>query len=115
MSNNRDSVMSQVRLIQLQVFAAIEEANAGVAPERRVTPKSALTVVKRSLNSTRNLPFEVREFHAMRELSAFISLVQKNNFSDTFTNHTDLLTSAHPSSTRTHGLSASALSKARLR
>jgi hypothetical protein len=107
--------MSQVRLIQLQVFAAIEEANAGVAPERRVTPKSALTVVKRSLNSTRNLPFEVREFHAMRELSAFISLVQKNNFSDTFTNHTDLLTSAHPSSTRTHGLSASALSKARLR
>ena len=115
MSNNRDSVMSQVRLIQLQVFAAIEEANAGVAPERRVTPKSALTVVKRSLNSTRNLPFEVREFHAMRELSAFISLVQKNNFSDTFTNHTDLLTSAHPSSTRTHGLSASALSKAQLR
>jgi hypothetical protein len=107
--------MSQVRLIQLQVFAAIEEANAGVAPERRVTPKSALTVVKRSLNSTRDLPFEVREFHAMRELSAFISLVQRNNFSDTFTNHTDLLTSAHPSSTRTHGLSASALSKARLR
>ena len=115
MSNNRDSVMSQVRLIQLQVFAAIEEANAGVAPERRVTPKSALTVVKRSLNSTRDLPFEVREFHAMRELSAFISLVQKNNLSDTFTNHTDLLTSAHPSSTRTHGLSASALSKAQLR
>ena len=115
MSNNKDSVMHQVQLIQAQVFAAIEEANAGVPSERRVTPGSALTAVKRSLNATRHLPFEVREFQAMRELSSFINLVQKNTFSDTFTNHTDLLPIAHPASTRVHGLTASALVEARLR
>jgi len=107
--------MHQVQLIQAQVFAAIEEANAGVPSERRVTPGSALTAVKRSLNATRHLPFEVREFQAMRELSSFINLVQKNTFSDTFTNHTDLLPIAHPASTRIHGLTASALVEARLR
>ena len=115
MSNNKDSVLHQVRLIQAQVFAAIEEANAGVPTERRVTPGSALTAVKRSLSATRNLPFEVREFQAMRELSAFINLVQKNTFSDTFANHTDLLPISHPASTRVHGLTASALVEARLR
>jgi hypothetical protein len=107
--------MNQVQLIQAQVFAAIEEANAGVPSEHRVTPGSALTAVKRSLNATRHLPFEVREFQAMRELSAFINLAQKNAFSDTFANHTDLLPVAHPASTRVHGLTASALVEARMR
>lgn len=115
MSNNKDSVLHQVRLIQAQVFAAIEEANAGVPTERRVTPGSALTAVKRSLSATRHLPFEVREFQAMRELSAFINLAQKNAFSDTFANHTDLLPVAHPASTRVHGLTASALVEAHMR
>ena len=115
MSTNNDSVMHQAKLVQAQVFQAIEEANAYTPAERRITPKAALTVVQRSFESTRGQAFEVREFHAMRELSAYINLAQKNKKSDTYANHTDLLPAAHPSSTRMHVMTASGLAKARTR
>jgi hypothetical protein len=98
-----------------QFLDIAEEANLSISKHRHVTPGAALTVVKRSFAAHKNSPLEVQEFHAMRELSAFIALMQANKVSSVYTNHTDLLPISHPASTRLHALTASALTKARLR
>lgn len=107
--------MSNKELLREQVLEAVEEANLSASTNRHVTPGAALTVVERSFSAHQNVPFEVQEFHAMRELSAFIVLMQANKVSDTYANHTDLLPVSHPASTRIHAMTASGLIKARLR
>jgi len=112
--NNKNSVENQIALIRSQVHSLIHQENAGVPAERMVTVKSAFSVVKRSLNETRDLPFEVREYRALRELSAFITLAQKNKSITAFPKHTDLLPVSHPASTARHAMTASALNYARM-
>lgn len=112
--NNKKSVDRQIDLIRSQVFSTIHQENANLPAERMVTVKSAFSVVKRSLNETRNLPFETREYLALRELSAFITLSQLNKSNTAFPKHTDLLPVSHPASTARHAMTASALNYARM-
>ena len=112
--NNTNSVKHQVALLQVQARSIIDEANASMLAERQVHLKSALAVVKRSLNSTRSLAFEVREFHALRELSSFITLAQKNKSLNAQPKNTDLLPVGHPASTASHAMTASALRNAQI-
>ena len=114
MSSSNNSVKRQVALLRAQVFSAVNEANSSISPERQVTYKSALTVIKRSLDASRNKPFEVREFHAMRELSAFITLSQKNKSLSQIPRNTDLLPVGHPASTTNHAMTASAFVNAQI-
>ena len=112
--NNKNSVDNQIALIRSQVHSLIYQENANVPAERMVTVRSAFSVVKRSLNETRDLPFEVREYRALRELSAFITLAQQNKSITAFPKHTDLLPVSHPASTARHAMTASALNYARM-
>jgi DNA polymerase III epsilon subunit-like protein len=112
--NNKNSVDNQIALIRSQVHSLIHQENANVPAERMVTVRSAFSVVKRSLNETRDLPFEVREYRALRELSAFITLAQQNKSITAFPKHTDLLPVSHPASTARHAMTASALNYARM-
>lgn len=112
--NNKKSVDRQIDLIRSQVFSTLHQENANLPAERMVTVKSAFSVVKRSLNETRNLPFETREYLALRELSAFITLSQLNKSNTAFPKHTDLLPVSHPASTARHAMTASALNYARM-
>lgn len=111
---NKKSVDRQIDLIRSQVFSTLHQENANLPAERMVTVKSAFSVVKRSLNETRSLPFETREYLALRELSAFITLSQLNKSVTTFPKHTDLLPVSHPASTARHAMTASALNYARM-
>lgn len=111
--NAKNSVELQVALIRAQVFATLEEANSLVPVERRVPKKSALKVVKRSLESTRGLAFEVREFTALRDLDSFLSLAHYNKSKSVFSKNTDLLPVSHPASTARHSMTASGLMHAR--
>jgi DNA polymerase III epsilon subunit-like protein len=112
--NNKNSVDNQIALIRSQVHSLIHQENANVPAERMVTVRSAFSVVKRSLNETRDLPFEVREYRALRELSAFITLAQQNKSITAFPKHTDLLPVSHPASTARHAMTASAFNYARM-
>ena len=112
--NNKKSVDRQIDLIRSQVFSTLHQENANLPAERMVTVKSAFSVVKRSLNETRNLPFETREYIALRELSAFITLSQLNKSNTAYPKHTDLLPVSHPASTARHAMTASALNYARM-
>jgi DNA polymerase III epsilon subunit-like protein/8-oxo-dGTP pyrophosphatase MutT (NUDIX family) len=112
--NNTNSVKHQVALLRVQARSIIDEANASMPAERQVHLKSALAVVKRSLNTTRSLAFEVREFQALRELSSFITLAQKNKSLNAQPKNTDLLPVGHPASTASHAMTASALRDAQI-
>lgn len=112
--NNKNSVDRQVALMRSEIFSMIYQENANLPAERMVTVRSAFSVVKRSLNETRNLPFETREYIALRELSAFITLSQLNKSNTAFPKHTDLLPVSHPASTARHAMTASALNYARM-
>ena len=93
----------------------VEAANLSITPTRRVTKKAAFTVVLRSLEKTRNLPFSLRQHMALKELSTYINLAQSNKSNSLTLSHTDLLPVAHPRSTRNHSMTASALREARVR
>ncbi len=96
-------------------LSMIEEANQNAIRSRKVTRKAAFIVIQRSLQSTKNLPFSMREHMAVKELSQFINLFKHNkDISLTFA-HTDLLPTSHPRSTRNHTMTASALQGARAR
>ena len=112
--NNKNSVKNQVALLRVQVRSIIDEANASMPAERQVHLKSALAVIKRSLDTTRSLAFEVREFQALRELSSFITLAQKNKSLNAQPKNTDLLPVGHPASTASHAMTASALRNAQI-
>jgi len=97
------------------VLSLLEQVNQNAQASRRITKKSAFTVVLRSLQSTRNLPFSLREHMALKELSQYINLAQSNKVNSLTLSHTDLLPVSHPRSTRDHSLTASALREARNR
>ena len=97
------------------VVDILEEVNQNTSVSRRVTKRSAFTVVLRSLQKTKNLPFSLREHMALKELSSYITLAQSNKNSSLTLSNTDLLPTSHPRSTREHSLTASAVRNARSR
>lgn len=96
-------------------FSIVDEANLNTASPRKVTKKAAFTVVLRSLQSTRDLPFSLREHMALKELSLYIALAQSDKSNSLTLSNTDLLPVSHPRSTREHSMTASALTEARAR
>ena len=78
-----------------KVLALVQESNANVREERRVTPRAALTVMDRALASLSSLSVESREAGALREVAIFISTATKT-FNANNTKHRDLLAQGHP-------------------
>lgn len=110
----RLTVQKQAQLLYNSVLAYLANENPKVLPERRVTKRAAMTVVRRSLDRTRGLSFSIREYQALRDLGTFISMSQNpSNKTATFAENTDLLPLSHPLCSRTHSMTASALRQAR--
>jgi hypothetical protein len=105
----------QAARIRDTAFGIVDQANLNATPARKVTKKAAFTVVLRSLQSTRDLPFSLREHMALKELSQYITLAQSDKSNSLTLSNTDLLPVAHPSSTRNHSMTASALAESRAR
>ena len=105
----------QATKIRDAAFSIVDQANLNASTTRKVTKKAAFTVVLRSLQSTRNLPFSLREHMAIKELSQYITLAQSDKSHSLTLSNTDLLPISHPRSTRNHSMTASALTEARAR
>lgn len=105
----------QAARIRDAAFGIVDQANLNTSPARKVTKKAAFTVVLRSLQSTRDLPFSLREHMALKELSQYITLAQSDKSHSLTLSNTDLLPVAHPRSTRNHSMTASALAESRAR
>jgi hypothetical protein len=105
----------QASRIRDTAFGIVDEANLNASTSRKITKKAAFTVVLRSLQSTRNLPFSLREHMAIKELSQYITLAQSDKSNSLTLANTDLLPVSHPRSTRNHSMTASALTEARAR
>ena len=99
----------QMKKITSSASALVASANEGHDAYRQVTARAASTVVNRSLNKTRKLPFSIREYLAIRDLSDFISVLQKNKTNLSKIRNADLLPVGHPSSKKPHAMTASAL------
>jgi hypothetical protein len=105
----------QATKIRDAAFSIVDQANLNASTTRKVTKKAAFTVVLRSLQSTRDLPFSLREHMAIKELSQYITLAQSDRSHSLTLSNTDLLPVSHPRSTRNHAMTASALTEARAR
>ena len=111
----RANSIDQATRLRDTALSIVESANANTSISRRITKRAAFTVVLRSLEKTRNLPFSLREHMAMKELSRYISLAQNDKNESLTLAHTDLLPISHPRSTREHSLTASALRSTKAR
>jgi DNA polymerase III epsilon subunit-like protein len=111
----RSHAMNQALRIRESALSVVEQANSNANASRRITKKAAFTVVLRSLQATRHLPFSLREHMALKELTQYINLAQNNKTNSLTLSHTDLLPISHPRSTRDHSLTASALESSRAR
>lgn len=93
-----------------EVIAAITFANADLPMERRVTPRTGLTVASRALSKLSALPARSQRFAAMRAVNSFITLATSTslpiNASASAENY-DLLPLGHPSSLSAKTLSTS--------
>jgi hypothetical protein len=105
----------QATKIRDAAFSIVDQANLNASTTRKVTKKAAFTVVLRSLQSTRDLPFSLREHMAIKELSQYITLAQSDRSHSLTLSNTDLLPVSHPRSTRNHAMTASALTESRAR
>ena len=80
-----------------EVLSLVQNANSQVAEERHVVPRSALTVMNRTLKSLASLDPESQRIGTLREVNKFISLqhdTQRAHFENTL--HADLLPVGHP-------------------
>jgi hypothetical protein len=111
----RSLASQQASRIRDTAFGIVDEANLNASTSRKITKKAAFTVVLRSLQSTRELPFSLREHMAIKELSQYITLAQSDKSNSLTLSNTDLLPVSHPRSTRNHAMTASALMEARAR
>ena len=99
-----DSNYMPVLSLHQQVLALVSEANSKVSQERHVTPRSALTVMNRSLASLSSLDSDAKDFAVLREVSRFLNVATKT-FTASQTHNTDLLVAGHPLSTLNASLS----------
>ncbi len=104
----RANVNRQALALRNSVLEILREANQNTSISRIVTKRAAFTVILRSLNQTKNLPFSLREHIALKELSQYITLAQSNKSNSLTLSNTDLLPISHPRSTRDYQLTASA-------
>lgn len=105
MNKNISKEKIKAQYLRDRVFEIVSLSNNDVPVERQVTKLDALTVVQRSLEKTIGLPNKERDFKALRDLSDFITLSQKNKTSFNSAKNTDLLPIGHPKSTAIHDYS----------
>ena len=105
MNKNISKEKIKAQYLRDRVFEIVSLSNNDVPLERQVTKLDALTVVQRSLEKTIGLPNKERDFKALRDLSDFITLSQKNKTSFSNAKNTDLLPIGHPKSTASHDYS----------
>jgi hypothetical protein len=80
-----------------KVLSLVEESNKSIPVGRRVTPRTALTVMNRALNELSSLESESLEYGVLREVSRFISLSSSTiRHNDADARNLDLLTVGHP-------------------
>ena len=106
---SEQEIVSRIKAKALELAA---DANHNASYTRKVTTKAVFTVVDRSLYINKASTNSVKEHTALKDVSEFIALAQKNkvvNFS--VLDHTDLLPIAHPKSTQPHDLHPIALEK----
>ena len=106
---------AQIQRIMRNATVLAANANQSMSAPRRVTNGAVSAVVHRSLDRTSTLPFSVREHIALRDVSDFITITQKNKTNLTQRQNMDLLPVCHPASTRAHAMTASALRRERSR
>ncbi|WJZ48510.1 hypothetical protein [Actinomycetia phage DSL-LC01] len=109
--------LSRTYSIQLreQIKKMLDEANSSVEPERQIPYAVALQVAGRDLRKTRKLHSDVRMFSAARAVAAHISLSVAGKETIASLENSDLLPVGHPSSTKPHAMTASALRRERAR
>jgi len=104
--------LAKIREAALALVAAANEDHIGT----RVIPQgTAKKVVDRALKGTREQAFSIRKNKALSEISAFITLYQRNKIVGRYASHTDLLPIAHPQSSKAHNLSTTDLLRAKAR
>lgn len=108
-------VKPAIKKINEAAIALVEEANAGKRGSRLVTKGAVLEVVRRSVARNADATFSVQKFHALKEVSEYITLAQRNKVITASAAHFDLLPVGHPASQREHSLSFEDLMRARAR
>jgi antirestriction protein ArdC/DNA polymerase III epsilon subunit-like protein len=106
---SEQELVSRIKSKALELAA---DANHAMPYTRKVTAHSVFTVVDRSLYANMASSYSVKEHNALKDVSEFIALAQRNkviNFS--ILEHTDLLPIAHPQSTQNHDMHPIALEK----
>ena len=93
-----------VSKITESVAELVKNGNDGVAPERKVTLKSALIVAERSLVASANRNFETRALSLVRDVTNFITLSKDGRVGEFSPTNTDLLSIGHPFSTASHSM-----------
>lgn len=101
--------------LQNEVLRLVNKANRGVQPERRVTYAAAIEVANRAIKRNGNVFSSARAFGALRAVNAFIEFATRGKDVVDAYKYADLLPVGHPSSTRSHSMTASALRHARAR
>lgn len=111
----RRTSAEQAAQIRSEILSALAYANAQVPVERRVTPKTVLSVAWRELNKSRGLSFSARRDGVLLEVSDFIQAAQGDLTLAAGSRHRDLLPVSHPLSTskRLFAMTASAVKSSR--
>ena len=91
----KDSNYIPVLTLRQCVLSLVTEANANALQERQITPRSALTVMDRSIERLSALEGDAKDFAVLREVASYISTAQKT-FVASASTHTDLLPQGHP-------------------
>lgn len=68
------SSREQARLIRNEALSILEKVNEFSSTSRRVGKRAAYKVISRSLFKSRGLPFSIRKYQALSDLSEYISL-----------------------------------------
>lgn len=105
----------RVAKIKSAAKALVASANENQRGTRVVPVGTAYKVVERSLEVTQGKSFSERKNRALADLSAFVTLYQRNKVVDRVAQHTDLLPIAHPLSSRDHNFSTQDLLRAKAR
>jgi hypothetical protein len=104
-----------VEKINESALALIVSANETQRGGRLVTKGAALEIVRRSLVKNRDATFSVKKFHALKDVSEYVSLAQRNKVITASAAHFDLLPVGHPSSARSHSMSDEDVMRSRAR
>ena len=102
-------------MLRAHINKIVNDANSSLDPERQIPLLVAFQVAGRDLRKTRKLHSDVRMFSAARAVSAHINLAAAGKETTAALENSDLLPVGHPSSTKQHAMTASALRHSRAR